>query len=366
LFLENQENEGPHSYLDLIKIAEDYGVRLKGYKFESLDGLIPEIRKNQIIVTLKENNKLHAIIVYKIKHKKIYVFDPSEGYSFYLKDDFLIVWDKTALVVEGKNDIKKQIDIPKLFSKPIILLSLFFHVLTSLAVLLGIFFLSEDFWYGYSIIFFATAVICDLLFRSLSFLEFSKIDKLTSSNELSDKIPFKTYIERLEKFKKSFIEISTSTISSFIIIILISSLFIFNDFHNLYLVLFAIFISFINVIFFKKIGKKRIKEVKLKEQKILDNPSKIEQLNLYDELHKKAYKFGYVQYFEKILLAFIILLAIMLLLLFLGNFSFVVLAFYFFFTQMLIKNFNSLFSLTNTIDEYRLSKSSLLDAFKRK
>lgn len=361
LYLQDKNHRGPYSYLELIKLAGDNGVTLKGYHFKTLEDLKAEKKKNLAIVTMKSANFSHAVIICKIKKKKVLVFDPSVGMKTYKKEDFLEHWDKTALIVEEVSKEKTKFKATKLVENRYIVLATILQFLSSALFITGTFFLNENYELYLPIIAFAIAFIFDLLFRSASFRLLARIDKNAKELKLASNDEFKEYAERLENYKKVFIENLTSFSSSFMLVIFIVALLVINDLSNLYLVLLVFSIAAFKVIFLNKKEELFKNELKSDETKMLSLGNVTKKLDYYDLLHTKAYRYGYLKYFEEVFSSFVILLALLFLMLLKNALAFQALIFYFFLLETCKKNLISIFEWPNKISAYRNKKTALLD-----
>lgn len=361
LYIQDENHKGPYSYLQLIQLAGVYGVTLKGYHFKTLEDLKAEKNKNLAIVTIKSANYSHAVVICKIKKKKVLVFDPGVGIKTYKKEDFLEHWDKTALLVEEVSKQNPKFKAPKLVETKYIVLATSLQLVSSVLFIVGTLFLNENYELYLPITAFAVAFIFDLLFRSTSFKLLARIDKNAKSLKLANNDEFKEYATRLENYKKVFIENLTSFSSSFLIVVFIIALLILNDLSNLYLVLLVFLIAAVKVIFLNKKEELFKNELKSDEAKMhcLTNVSK--KLDCYDLLHTKAYRYGYLKYFEEVFSSFIIVLALLILMLLKAALTFQTLIFYFFLLETCKKNLVNIFQRPNKIAVYRNKKTSLLD-----
>lgn len=366
LYLEKKKEKGPYSYLELIEIAEDNGVTLKGFRFSNLEEFKKSKRKNQAIVTLKIKEQSHALVIDKIRKNKIFCFDPGVGEVVYTKDDFLLKWDKTALIIMN---VKKNVKPLKSFSivkKKELVLASFLEVFSSLFLVVGTFFLSEDEWYVFPIAAFALAFVFDLLFRSFAFKMLTNIDRRMNKNTEICSERFQNYMEKLENYKKSLVEMLLSSSSSFILTIFVIALFIFTDLNNIYLLFLAIGISLLNVLFFNRKEERYEKKIEKEEQAINELKIVEEKKIQYNHVHSLAYRFGYLKYSQKIFSSFVILLTVVISLLLKNSLSFPAIVFYFFFLEAFQKSLESLLSLPKSITDYRNKKGKLFDEIKIK
>lgn len=366
LYIKSEKNSGPYSYLDLVKIADNYGVILKGYRFIDFEEFKINKGKFQAIVTLKIDNQKHAIVVNKITNKRIFVFDPNEGETQYSYKDFLEKWDKTALVVISVNRKIKREKTFSFVNKNELIFTGTLGVFSSLFLVMGTFFLSDNQWYVLPIVAFTLAFIFDLIFRSFSFRILANIDRKSEKNTSVRPDKFKIYMERLENYKKSLFEILLTSSSSFILLLFVVALFIFNDLDNFYLLLIVIITVGFKVLFLDKKEELAKQKISNQERKINELKTIEEKFSMYDYVHTLAYRFGYLKYFEKLFSSFVILLAIVILLLAKESFSFPSIIFYFFFLEAFQKSLENLLFLPKSINDYRSKKASLLDVIEIK
>lgn len=360
LYLNQDEKHGPYSYKELIEISQNEGVILKGYRFNNVDELKPFIDKKPMIVTLKEGTSLHAIVIVKIKKNKVIYLNPSTGKTVKQKDEFMSLWDKTGLVVEHYSE-KKRNDVYKITSIKATITTIAFQLLSSFLMMIGILFLNENFWFGLSIMALGLAVVFDLIFRSCSFNALKLIDQrcISRSNIIDDE--FDLFVKRLENYKKSFVTVISSIVSSTVMAVFVIFILILNNYLNIFLVFATFLIAILNISYFSKKEDKTKNEMKELESKIKSCDSNKEKISILNTLHDMSYKFGYRKYFLKAFESFILVILIILVMLMDGVINIQYVIFYFFIIEVLIKSVNNLLNLSKTMENHRLAKVELIN-----
>ena len=85
LYLKQDESHGAYSFQDLITIAEEEGVTLSGVEANEVE--LANLALNPFIASTEKDGFKHAIYVYKVKKKYVYIFDPKSGLKKLKKED---------------------------------------------------------------------------------------------------------------------------------------------------------------------------------------------------------------------------------------------------------------------------------------
>lgn len=360
LYLRQDEKHGPYSYKELIDIALDYGVVLKGYRFNGLEELMSFAHKKPVIVTLKDGTLFHAITILKIRKKTVIYLDPNIGKVVKRANDFMSIWDKTGLVVENYHRNQTN-NTYKITNNKATITAISFQLLSSFLMMVGILFLNENFWFGLSIMSLSLAVVFDLVFRLLSFNTLKLIDKRCINESSIIGNDFALFVKRLENYKQSFVTVISSVVSSIVMASFVIFILLFNNYLNIVLVIAVLLIGILNVgIFSKKEDRKKI-EIENLESQMKRSGDYIERISILNKLHEMSYRFGYRKYFLKAFESFVLIVLIILVMLMDGVINVQYIVLYFFILELLIKSINHLLNLSKTMENHRLVKAELIN-----
>ena len=79
LFMQQKEEHGAYSYSDLMKLAKKEGVNLEALKITEKSELNNCTSFPFIASVALKNGAKHAVVVTKVRWKRVYLLDPSRG-----------------------------------------------------------------------------------------------------------------------------------------------------------------------------------------------------------------------------------------------------------------------------------------------
>lgn len=299
-FLLDPYFEENSSLLDLKKYLLKNNLSSKSFYMEKIN--YNEIKKYSILV-IDNNHTRHFVVLEKIYHKYLLIFDPSIGKRLILKSDFEKIFTKYILMV----DLNKKRKF-KLFK--INYFSYYFTFFISFLIDYGIiYFLSYVSSYYNNYLFLILLAVSFLLNFSLKIFIIFTLDKKLNKELIipfvEKKIDLKN-IEKIYKLKINYINIFTRL--SYIFFILIFSVFLIqNSFYNIFILPFIFMISiFLNYIF-------NLNDLKIKE-KIMMNEyyySLNKEISNFRLLNKNSYLYMFNQIlsiFLRIIISFLFMI----------------------------------------------------------
>ena len=223
-----------HSYslAELIKIAKDEKITLKAYRFIKKS----EIKNEKIFPILtvcKANQKLHMVVLYKIRKNNFYIFDPIKGNIKLKERDFYEIWTGEALinlgVVKNKYHAKKN----NIKETAFILGSSIVQVISFAALATGLYFINDKISFIIPILLFLAYFLFELLYKQVSIIGMKFFDKKVYKNlESTQRMPNK-FFEDISFYKTLFFSTPIQLISIGVSIVLFVILLGLNSYLNL-------------------------------------------------------------------------------------------------------------------------------------
>ena len=223
-----------HSYslAELIKIAKDEKITLKAYRFIKKS----EIKNEKIFPILtvcKANQKLHMVVLYKIRKNNFYIFDPIKGKIKLKERDFYEIWTGEALinlgVVKNKYHAKKN----NIKETAFILGSSIVQVISFAALATGLYFINDKISFIIPILLFLAYFLFELLYKQVSIIGMKFFDKKVYKNlESTQRMPNK-FFEDISFYKTLFFSTPIQLISIGVSIVLFVILLGLNSYLNL-------------------------------------------------------------------------------------------------------------------------------------
>lgn len=310
LFLKQDEDHGPYSYFELIRIAQKFGTTIEGFKLNNKTN-IQDWQEFPIIVTFKKEERSHAVVVLKKKKKKLFILDPDSSSKWISIKDFLKLWDGTLLkVIKKKEDDFVDVKLMKEDKIKYSFLSQIIQIALSVCFLLLLFFLDERFPIYVPLIFALVYVLGEVFFRHILIKMMGNIDSLYV-NKLN-RIPkdSRIYLLRLNEYKTQLVGNKISVISNIILALSLIFLTIFNGYWNAIIVFVIIFITLIDSLILKPYFFKKDRHISEEERK-LDNAKGIDEFKtIYKNIKFLSNKYAYGIYFKKVTIISIILFTV--------------------------------------------------------
>ncbi len=223
-----------HSYslAELIKIARDEKITLKAYRFIKKS----EIKNEKIFPILtvcKANQKLHMVVLYKIRKNNFYIFDPIKGKIKLKERDFYEIWTGEALINSGVEKNKYHAKKNNIKETAFILGSSIVQVISFAALATGLYFINDKISFIIPILLFLAYFLFELLYKQVSIIGMKFFDKKVYKNlESTQRMPNK-FFEDISFYKTLFFSTPIQLVSIGLSIVLFVILLGLNSYLNL-------------------------------------------------------------------------------------------------------------------------------------
>lgn len=363
LFIPNKKSSGSYSYKELISVAKEYGLVFNGIKVKDKSEIINQ-KEFPFIVTIKEAETSHAVIVTKVSKRKVVVFDPFLGHNKMSIDTFIELWDGSALIV--KEEVEKTL-YPEpliLFSNKEKILSHILQLLSSIFCIVGIYFLGDEKSNVTSLIFMVLFIVFEIFSRINTIRIMKKMD--ASFLEAIDSHNYKNedLLMNYERYKKSELTSTLNITFSLLVSIFLIFITIMNGLYNLIFIGVTILVSLIKNLWIDK--KMIVANSKVSvEESFIHQARNIEEYKIsFNNLHDKSYDIGLKSLLTRYSSVGAILLAIFFTMIMNKLSSATYLVFYSTVSIYLYEQLNIVFSAIKISDEYRLDKCKLITSLR--
>lgn len=362
LFLPQDENHGFYSYSDLKEKGYENGINFVGFEAANKDELVSCSSFPLILSIELKNGAKHAVVVTKIKWKKVYYLDPRTGSCSLSINKFLNIWDGTGLMIESfeKRPCPVKPVSPLKVSTSILLG--FVQVLVAVAAAVGVYFVKDGTPIYIPAIFLSIAIILELLMKALTYNVMKKLDQFFFSEDNLPKKGYRDYLSRFENYKRLALSSPINLILLFIIFIGLSAVVLLNDIKNIMLVLAPIAIATFEWLVLSPMFKAKANEVNELEDD-LDNAENGEEFqNKVRILHSKAYNYSYTKIACSYLYAGLLALVALFTMRICGITSFPYIIFYSFISVAILRTLQDLFSFNEKIEEFNIVKVKIANS----
>ena len=365
LFLSQDESHGYYSYSDLMKLGKKQGVIFSPIKVSEKESLT-NCKSFPFIATICPKKSVHhAIVVTKIKWKRVYYIDPKSGSESMGLKKFLLVWDGTGLIVESFE--KKKSEVAKLepvsvSNKTILGL---IQLVAGIFTVLGVYFIKDDTPIYIPAIFLSLAIISELIMRIVSYHLMKKLDAFFFEESKMPTSGFRKYIERFENYKR----LSLSSPMNYVLLLIfclgLLTVVLLNDIKNAMLIIVPLVLGLLDLFIVIPFLKKKEKEVNEAESEI-DTITDVSDIKRQmKEVHTKAYNYSYARVAINYFYAGLIILTTLLTMHLCGLSSFPYIIFYSCLSISFYRSIHQLISFGDRIEEYNIAKVKLSNSLKR-
>lgn len=359
LFLPQKEDHGYYSYSDIMKIGREHGVNFEGFRATEKSELI-NCTKFPLILSIElKNGAKHAVVVTKIKWKRVFFIDPRKGKTSLSINKFLAIWDGTGLMIDSYEKQKcsiKAVEPVSLVSR--VGLSVMEFVVGVFA-LLGIYFVKEGTPIYVPVIFLSLAIVTELIMRALAYKVMKGLDSFFFRSDVLPKKGFKDYLYRYENYKR----LSLSSPMNYVLLLVFAlglvAVVLLNDKRNLMLIIVPVVIALFDLAFISPMLKNKKQEIADLESD-LDNSENSEDLqSKVKTLHTAAYNYSYIDIACRYIYAGVMIAAALLTMRLCGISSFPYIIFYSCICLSLYKTVDQLLSFNDRIEEFNIVKVKL-------
>ncbi len=365
LFIKQNENHGPYSFQQLLEKGGDYGLTFEGILVEDKKE-IKEMKFPFIALLEKKNGLHHYVLVTKCKLGTVYYLDSNEGECFASIKTFSSLWTGKSLIV---TDFTKKEDIvfPEYEVKkkntfvPIYLLQFF----SALLLIVGIFFIDEKTKIYIPLAFLGASVIFEILLRIILVKKMEKFDYSYLSGLNVDKNRYYDFYVRLEDYKKKLFSSRMNIIFSFVIILFIAAITLYNNVYNAFIILIPLLLAVIDV----KLVETSLKE---KDELIVLDEREINDINNIDllksqinKLHMRSYKMAKVVLLKRYIYMALLIVTALLTTVFNESFALPYVIFYFAIGYTLFEQFENFIHYPDARKELLRSRARLYNVTER-
>ena len=365
LFLPQDEDHGQYSYSDLIELAYEHGVNLQAVRVTEKEELANCSTFPLIATTRLKNGALHAVLVMKVKWKRVTYIDPRRGKVTVSLKKFLENWDQTCLIIESQEKRKcteKAIEPISMGTK--VALG-FIQIISGVFAVLGIYFIKDGTPIYMPAIFLSLAIISELLMRALSYRIMKNLDKYFFSDDNLPPKGFKEYLRRFEEYKKLSLSSPMLIILASIVALGLMVVILLNDRRNVMLVLVPVILSLFDVLVVSPMMKAKQHDIEDLEND-LDNATDSGDLqSKVKVMHNAAYSYSYIDIATRYIYVGLMLMTALLTMHLCGISSFPFIIFYTCISATLYKALSSIFAFSDRMEKFNIVKVKITNYIKR-
>ena len=356
LFLPQDESHGPYSYSDLMEIGKIHGINFVGFEATNKEELV-NCSSFPLILSLElKNGAKHAVVVTKIKWKKVYYLDPRKGSVSLPIKKFVQLWDGTGLMTESFEKKTCEFKQPKPIKIGTSICLGIIQVAVAALAAVGVYFVKDGTPIYIPAIFLSLAILVELVMKAFTYQIMKKLDQFFFSDSNLPLKGYREYLTRFENYKRLALSSPINLILLFVILIGLSAVVLLNDIKNAMLVLAPIAIAVFDWLVIAPMLKNKNLEISELEDD-LDNAEDGQDLqSKVKVLHDKAYNYSYVKLACAYLYAGIIVLVALLTMRLCGLSSFPYIIFYSVISVGILRTLQDLFSYGDKIEEFNIVK----------
>jgi len=353
------------SLRDLMIYAKKEGVSLGAFRAIDKKQFFKE-KKKLLLIPIKENDKLHMVLLKKIKLKKSVIFDPASGIHYINNKNLIDIWDGEyleVLNVEGSDfSLKKLRIIPRFFT----FLTMLFEFLSFASLIIALYFIDGSISFYISLGLFASYILFEFIYRKMIVYSMKYFDKHTMVNEFAlNRQDFKLRYADMTQFKvlaiSNPIQLFSLTLMCLLGIIVLG----INSGYNLISIVVIIFFQFLFKIYENHKMEYRHNKINLIEND-LDSLARISNktfLSKIEQLNNETYRYVAFCNFKKYVMVFLIIAMSLLYCALTKNFSINFMLFHFFFYLYINDDFEKIFNFNKSNDDFKYYKALYLYYF---
>ncbi len=307
LYYPQDDTETSYSLGEIIKKADEEGVVLAAYRYNNRDLIFDEL-VYPVLITLKQERKLHMVMVKKAKNLKIKVFDPAIGIYWISKEDLFEIWNGEIIQVlqVKKSEFKPKIKnpIPLKIRIPIFA----FQILSSLFLMAGLFFVNKEFNFYIPLFLLVGFAICEFVYKRLLISGMKFFDKTILEHAFNgNNSGFKEKYLKMNYFKTLVLGRPIQIINSILIIVFGVFILSINGYLNIINIAlissFTVLLDFLEL----KIFDARKRNIEYSENNIFENGTYVGQnfISGISKVQKQAYDLVGFKNFKKYFIIFL-------------------------------------------------------------
>ena len=360
LYINEDESHGQYSYQDLADVAQRYGVTLSGARYEDKDDL-RHFDKFPVILTITgPNDTAHAILISKIKGKRVKVHDPAKGISWQKLDKLLPLWDGTMLVINTYDHITYPHNVIDTKDNKSTVISSLLQVAAASSIAAATFFMKPGGSYLYPILFAILSLLSEILLRFFILKRMQRYDKYM--RRFLPYVRSKDYFEfykRSQEYKKCSLGMGLNFVFSLLIVLLITTISLINSLDYVILIIAALIMAYLDAFFFSPYKNEIAREVSHDEEglKMMNDMQGVEMQVKTMEL--KSYRYAYLEFAKKAVVGVFLLVSSIALCAVERSFSLTNVIFYMCLAVMLYQSLVPLFAYDSHLEENLLCKARI-------
>ena len=356
LFLPQDESHGAYSYNDLLEIGKTHGINFIAFEANNKEEL-NSCSSFPLIASLElKNGAKHAVVVTKVKWKRVYYLDPRKGAVCLPIKKFIQIWDGTGLMTESFEKKPCEYKQPAPIKLGISIGLGIIQVVVAALTAVGIYFVKDGTPIYIPAAFLIAAILIELLMKALTYQLMKKLDQFFFSDSNLPLKGYREYLTRFENYKKLALSTPMNLILLFVILLGLSAVVLLNDIRNAMLVLAPIVIAVFEWLVITPMLKAKNGEI-IELEENLDNADDGQDLqSKVKVLHDKAYNYSYVKLACAYLYAGIIVLVALLTMRLCGLSSLPFVIFYACISVAILRTLQDLFSFGDRIEEFNVVK----------
>ncbi len=366
LYLPNPSmEEKNYNFQEMIGIAKEYGVTLKGIKVQTPQELF-KCDKFPIVVTLnKRGDVRHSVLVLKANTRYVTIFDPASGKRRVNSELFFREWTYKALILGDIEPMKCPKTYGDFVSKKDKIILPVLQLLSGVSLLLGTYFVSESSIFYLPIIFLAVFIIFEVIFRMRLVGAMKRLDDNIFSHKfrVNEKEGYQGVYKSIERYRQISLTITPNFIYSCLISLFVIIILLMNDLINITYVILPIALAVVQVFLYNPYFRNKELEVTDKESEIFDVENDYQFKMKSSEAHNSAYSLAVGRNLYTYVELAVLLLSIILTMMISKTINITYVIFYLCISVFLKTNVSRLLEYSSQSEEYDFVKAKLVNSF---
>lgn len=357
-----EKSEKPMSYKQLIASAKQQGLHLCGFKVDNKEEILRNTIFPMIVTITPKEGENHAIIITKIRGKRVYILDPaSDRRSMSLKE-FYTLWDSTGLLIEKDEGGGFLYEIVEPDKNKDYLWTTILQVCSGLFCILGVYFINSNGNILFPIILLSLFIISELILKNMLFKGMEKTDAYFTSNLNLKKGQYSQYFKNLERYKELSVVNPVSFATNLTVCVFIAFIVVLNSPWNIALVFGVLAIALFDVFIINPRNRQKELDIEIDEQQLDDSQSNEEFASNLKRIHMKAYSLGRKIIGKRYIYIFLMLIIAILMTIATNTFAFPQIIFYCCIEYCLYEYSVKLLSFSENKKQFNVARAKLVSS----
>ena len=362
-----KDKKETYNFQELVAIGKQYNLTLQGVRiFEAKE--LYDCKEFPIIVSLRRpKGARHTVLLLGANEKYVKVFDPEVGKRKIKSEVFISEWTTHAIkIVEGTKTNCPTI-FPSFISKRDKIILPIMQLLSGVGLLLGTYFISEEYKFYLPIIFFSVFLIFEILFRSSLVGAMKRMDEnIFEYGFREQNRNYKDIYLTIERYRQISLSIVPNVIYSALIAVFITAILIINSPINVVYVILPFALAMVNVFLYKPHFRNQNVDIAAKEKEIEEVETDFQFKMKSDEVHSQAYEVGLNHNIYTYLEVASLLLTIILTMMVSKNLNITYVIFYLCISVFLKNTFEKILEFSSQSEEFDAVKNKLINSLEFK